>query len=455
MTDIAGFDAAVVQQAERETSELLSALIRIDTSNPPGDETRVAEFLAGWFARAGLEGEIVGESAERANFVLRISGARPGPTLLLLAHMDVVPAEAEHWSVPPFAGEIRDGYVWGRGAVDIKNLVAAHAVAARRLATGSRDFAGTVVYAATADEEEGTQCGARWLTQERPDLVRCDYLINEGGGEFTRLPDGRRMYELQTGEKGTAQFRLTIHGRAGHASVPLRSGNAVVGAADVIRALHDHQPRVTLSAVAPEYVALVVQDEGLRARLLDEGTARAALRELAAVDESVADALEPLYGITFAPTIVHSSSEAINVYPATAQVTVDCRLPAGWGEQTAKDEIEAALAGVEAQWDLEFVGTTVGNASPRDSALRDAIQTVLSRHVPDGVLAPAHCTGFTDSNWFRKAFPEVVAYGFGPFIEEEGKEVWPRYHNVDERIRVRDLAFQTLFAEQVALELLI
>ncbi len=134
MERIAGFDAAVMADVERETSELLSQLIRIDTSNPPGDETRVAEFLAGWFAAAGLDGEIVGEPAGRRSFVLRLQGRRPGKSLLLLAHEDVVPANAGDWQVPPFAGVIKDGYVWGRGAVDIKNLVAAHAVAVRRLA---------------------------------------------------------------------------------------------------------------------------------------------------------------------------------------------------------------------------------------------------------------------------------------------------------------------------------
>ena len=447
-------DAGVLRETGRETSELLSRLIQIDTTNPPGNETRVAEFLAAWFDEAGLSGEIAGEPAERANFVLRLDGARPGPTLLLLAHMDVVPAEAGNWTVPPFSGEIVDGYVWGRGALDIKNLVAAHAVAVRRLAASGRDFAGTVIYAATADEEEGTVAGARWLARERPDLVRCDYLLNEGGGEFTRLPDGRRMYELQTGEKGTAQFRLTVHGRAGHASVPLRRGNAVVGAANVIRALNDYRPRVTLSAVAPEYVELLVPDAGLRSRLLAEDTARAALGELVASDQAVADVLEPLYGVTFAPTIVHSSGEAINVFPGTVEVTVDCRLPAGWGEQAAREEIDLALSGVDAEWTLDFVGTTVGNASPRESRLRDAIDAVLRAMVPEAVLAPSHCVGFTDSNWFRAEFPGVVAYGFAPFIEEEGKDVWPRYHNVDERIHVRDLGFQALFAERLARELL-
>jgi len=164
--EIAGVDAAVVAEVEREASELLSRLIRIDTSNPPGNETAVAEFMRAWFHEAGLEGEILGEPADRRSFVLRLDGQRPGPSLLLLAHEDVVPANVADWQVPPFSGLIRDGYVWGRGAVDVKNLVAAHAVAVRRLAASGADFAGTVTYACTADEEEGAVGGAAgsWST---------------------------------------------------------------------------------------------------------------------------------------------------------------------------------------------------------------------------------------------------------------------------------------------------
>ena len=139
-----GLEPALVAEVEQETSELLSQLIQIDTSNPPGNETAVAEFMAAWFRGHGLEGEVVGEPADRASFVFRLEGRQPGPSLLLLAHEDVVPANAADWQVPPFSGLIKDGYVWGRGAMDIKNLVAANAVAMRRLAAAGAPFDGTV-----------------------------------------------------------------------------------------------------------------------------------------------------------------------------------------------------------------------------------------------------------------------------------------------------------------------
>lgn len=452
--DIAGVDPGVVAEVELETSELLSRLIRIDTSNPPGDETRVAEFMAAWFAERGLRGEIVGELPGRLSFVLRVEGARPGPSLLLLAHEDVVPANAADWRVPPFSGLIKDGYVWGRGAVDIKNLVAAHAVATARVAASAVGFAGTLVYACTADEEEGSVGGARWLVKQRPDLIRTDYVINEGGGHFLERA-GRRVYVLESGEKGTAQFRLTVRGEAGHASVPLRHGNAVVAAARVVEALATHELPIVVDASSEELVRLLVDAPALRRRLREPATAREALIELARRDVQLADMIEPLYGFAFSPTIITSNSGAVNVYPSAVHVSVDCRMLAGHDEQEVLSEVRAALDGVEADWDLEWVGPVVrGNASPYPSPLADAIRATLERHIPGAELVNSHSPGFTDSNWFRAAYPDTVAYNFAPYLVEEYSEVTPRYHNVDERILIRDLAFQALFAEGVALELL-
>ena len=444
----------VVARVERETTELLTKLIRIDTGNPPGAETRVAEFLDGYFRQCGLQGEIVGEPAERRSFVLRLTGSRPGPRLALMAHEDVVPAEAERWTEPPFDAVLKDGYIWGRGAIDVKNLLAAFAVAVRRLAEEGRPFAGEVVYIAAADEEDGAVGGARWLCKERPDLVRCDYLLNEGGGEFLELAGGQRLYELHVGEKGTAQFRVVVRGAAGHASVPMRRGNAVVGAADVIRALYDHEPRLSLDTVPREYVELLVDDAGLRARLLDEAAARSALAELGELDRRAADLLAPLYGITFSPTIVHSSGKAVNVFPQQAVVTVDCRMPVGWTEEQVLAEIQIALAGVDAEWEIQFIGTVLGNASSAATPFRDAITATMGRLVPGSRVLPRHSFGFTDANWFRAAFPEIVAYNFAPFVVDSGETINALFHNVDERISVRDLTFQSLFAYELVRELL-
>jgi acetylornithine deacetylase/succinyl-diaminopimelate desuccinylase-like protein len=448
-----GLDPVLMADLERETSELLSELIRIDTSNPPGNETALAEHMAAWFSRHGLQGEIVGEPSGRASFVLRLEGRGPGPTLLLLAHEDVVPANAADWQVPPFSGLIRDGYVWGRGALDIKNLVAANAVAMRRLAAAGAPFDGTVVYACTADEESCRGGGIRWLLEHRPDLVRCDYVLNEGDGAFVPCGD-RRLFMLQSGEKGTAQFRLIVHGQAGHGSAPVRSDNAVLAAARVVEALAAHRLPVVVDDSSSDLVEYLVEDPELRARLRDPARARAALADLTDRDVKLANMIEPLYGFAFSPTMLQSNSGAVNVLPTEVVISVDCRMMSGHDEVEVEAEVRAALDGLDARWDLEWINVVRGNSSPYPTPLSEAIRAVLRRHVPQSVLGNTHCIAFTDSRWLRAALPEVVACNFDPHIEESYADVGGRAHNVDERILTRDLAFEAFFAEQVARELL-
>ena len=344
-------DPEVMADLERETGELLSRLIRIDTSNPPGNESAVASFMAAWFRGHGLDGEVVGEPG-RESFVCRLEGRRPGPTLLLLAHEDVVPANPADWQVPPFSGLIRDGYIWGRGAVDIKNLVAANAVAMRRLAAAGAPFAGTVAYACTADEERCQGGGVRWLLEHRPDLLRCDYVLNEGDGAF--IPCGEhRLFTLQSGEKGAAQFRLVVHGRAGHGSVPLRHGNAVLAAARVVEALAAHELPVVVADQSRDLVEYLVADPDLRGRLRDPEQARAALVELADREPQLATMIEPLYGFAFSPTTVQSNSAAVNVFSTRVVLGVDCRMLADHDEGEVEAAVRAALEGVDAESELE------------------------------------------------------------------------------------------------------
>jgi acetylornithine deacetylase/succinyl-diaminopimelate desuccinylase-like protein len=237
--------------------------------------------------------------------------------------------------------------------------------------------------------------------------------------------------------------------------VALRSGNAVVGAARVVDALVSHELPLVIDGSSADLVRLLVESPALRERLRDPRTAREALAELARRDVQLADMIEPLYGFAFSPTIVHSNSVAVNVYPTRVEVSVDCRMLAGRDEQEVLTEVRTALDGVEADWDLEWAGPVVrGNSSPYPSPLSDLLRATLERYVPGAELANSHSVGFTDSNWFRAAYPDTVAYNFAPHLVEGYDEVTPRYHNVDERILIRDLAFQALFAEAVARDLL-
>ena len=205
---------------QEETADVLSQLIRFNTVNPPGDERACQEWLAGYLRDAGLEVELMGAEPERPNLVATLEGDEPGPVLGYLSHVDTVLADPDDWTHDPWSGDVHDGYLWGRGALDMKSQTAAEAVAAATLArSGWRPARGALKVISVVDEEVGGYLGAQWLTEQRPDAARVDWLLNEGAG--TVMPYGdRRLYGVCCAEKGTFRFRVRARGVAGHASVP-------------------------------------------------------------------------------------------------------------------------------------------------------------------------------------------------------------------------------------------
>jgi acetylornithine deacetylase/succinyl-diaminopimelate desuccinylase-like protein len=441
------------QDLERESLDLLQRLLRVDTSNPPGNETACAELLRDYFAAAGIPSQLVGDEPKRQNLVARLKGRSDGPTLLLLGHLDVVPAEPEEWSVHPFCGEVKNGYVWGRGALDMKFQVAVQAVACARLAREGAPLAGDVLFVATADEECGEYCGARWLANHRPDLVRCDYLLNEGGGTYVNV-NGRRLYTYTVGEKAFAQFLIRTRGQGGHGSVPLHEHNAVETMGRVIAALADHELPATVTPLTAAYIDRLVTDGERAARLKDPRTARATIREMLAAGDETAYLIEPLLGITFSPTIARAGGEAVNVIPSHAELTVDCRILPGQAVQDVRREVDLALAHLRDSWSFEIVDITDGNQSAAPSRLSDTLARVLTDMVPNADLVPTLLCGFTDSRWFRETQPDAIAYGFCPFFTEDSLSMGGREHAADERIAAADVPLQTLFIERVVRELL-
>lgn len=448
-----GLDDRDWQALEDEVLSLFTAILRVDTTNPPGNETACALVLKDFLAANGISSELVGELPERQNLVARLEGRRPGPTLVLMGHLDVVPADEAEWTVPPFGGVVKDGFVWGCGATDMKNQVAAEAVAVARLARAGADFAGTIVYIASVDEEEGSHCGVRWLCENRPELIRCDYLLNEGMGGLWLPIDGKKVFLLAVGEKAFAQFRIRTRGVGGHGSVPEKERSAVIDLARVVVALGLHDPPAIVSPMTAGFIDVLVGD-GLRERLKDPATARAAARELRLADPEIAGLIEPLLGATFTPTILEAG-KAVNVIPTHAEASVDCRiLP-----EMTREETRALVAGVVdplgVDWEFEWIDATEPNASPAPTALSESIERVLRRDVPDAVLAPMCAGSFTDSRWVREAFPDCVAYGFAPFPSEDLRTMeGGRDHSPDERISVDDVTYQALFFERVVRDLL-
>src|SRR3954452_5945876 len=232
-----------------EATDLLQRLIRLDTVNPPGNETLAAELLRDYLAENGVEVELYAKVPERANLVARIPGrSADAPRLLLLSHTDTVLADAAEWQLDPWSGELKDGEIWGRGALDMKGQVAANAVAIASLAREGFEPNGDLIFAATADEEVGDGFGLSWLCEEHPDAVRCDYCVNEGAGDRIDFGGGRIFYLCSAAEKMSSPFRLSVHGRSGHASMPGIADNALVKAAALIERLADFRPEPRLEA---------------------------------------------------------------------------------------------------------------------------------------------------------------------------------------------------------------
>jgi acetylornithine deacetylase/succinyl-diaminopimelate desuccinylase-like protein len=428
---------------ERRTTELLQRLIRFDTVNPPGNEQAAQEFLKELLERAGFECELLSDVDGRPNQVARLRAGSDGPRLAYLGHVDTVLADPDSWTVDPWSGDLADGCVWGRGALDMKGQVAAEVAAAIALAEeGWRPEAGELMLVLTADEEAGATHGAKWLCETLPDRVRCDIVVNEGGGEHIQL-NGRRVYGVCVAEKGVFRFTLTTEGRAGHASIPRIGDNALTKMAPILEAFSEHQPTLEPTPEAEYLLASLGFESGQDLRATIDAVARE--------DPRVAVLVEPMLGVTFAPTRIRAS-EKINVIPARAELQVDCRVPPELGEEHARERIAEVLGDHEHR--IEFADTVVGNRSPIESPLMDEIRGFLAREDPDAELAPVVLPGFTDSRWFREAFPECVAYGFFPQRAMDAFEAGPLKHSDDERIPVEDLGLAARFYAELPQRLL-
>jgi acetylornithine deacetylase/succinyl-diaminopimelate desuccinylase-like protein len=433
--------------------ELLQRLIAFDTVNPPGNELPAQQHLYGLLSDAGFECELLGAVPERPNLVARLRGedsdhsGSAHPTLCYLGHVDTVLANPAEWRRDPWSGELAEGCVWGRGALDMKSQVAAEVAAAVSLArSGWRPARGDLLVVAVVDEETGGELGAEWLTRTHPEKVRCDLLVNEGGGAVFEYR-GRRRYGVCCAEKGVFRFTVATEGVAGHASMPKIAENALLKMGPLLQRLGERQPAYTLTAEPAAFLRGIGEDP--------EDPA-GAVANLLAADPRLASMFEPMLGVTFAPTRIRAS-EKINVIPSRAELKVDCRVPPGLGAEEVLrgiDEVLRAPPGSAPDFRIEFTEQVVGNRSPADSPLMDAIAGWISERDPGAEVVPVILPGFTDSRHFRAAFPECVAYGFFPQRHQTLLEAMPLIHAADERIDVRDIAFAAEFFSDLARSLL-
>ena len=429
--------AAVPQGLGPRAVDLLGRLIQTDTVNPPGNEGPVQDHLQKVLTDAGFECEQLSAEPGRPNLVARLRGAGDGPTLTFLGHVDTVRADPEEWSFDPWAGDVADGWVRGRGALDMKGQVAAEVAAAATLAeTGWRPSAGDLQLVITADEEVGGGLGAFWLCDQHPDKVRSDFVVNEGGGQVVEF-GGRRIYTLSVGEKGIFRMKLRTSGEAGHASLPRIGDNALLKLSAYLAALSEQPPPEATDVGEALLEALFGEafpgEEGVRT----------GLERLRAEEPLLADFLvEPMLGVTLTPTFAQAGKKA-NVIPSEAEALIDCRVPPGQGEDDALRRL-AALIG-EGDYEVEFSEAVVGSSSPMDSPLADAIRGWLAEADPGAELAPTVMPGFSDSNPFRAAFPDAVVYGFCPHREIDLLHAAPLIHGADERVPASDVELSARF----------
>ena len=436
-----------------EIASFLSELIRFDTTNPPGNELEAAKFVAEKLGEYGINCEILTSNSNRGNVIARIPGSSSGPRLLLLSHLDVVPAKPSDWRHHPFSGEIKDGYVWGRGAIDDKGHVAMEVFTLIALIENRVEFNGEIIFATTADEEMGGKYGAKWLVENHPEKVKADYVINEGGG--FGLPAGDKVvFAIQTSEKGVYWFKLKVKGRPGHASMPLSGENAIVKISKAIKELEEHKMPITPNIHVKLFIETLASATGkglLSKILLSRALGEHALKRIYRSDKSLAALLDAMLRNTITPTVIKGGYKE-NIIPDEVECIFDCRLLPGFNEKHVLNHLKEVLK--ELEYEVEFLHKDPSTQSPINTQLFNIIDKVLRKNVPNAIVTPYMSTGGTDSRFFRRKF-NSIAYGFEPIvIEGPLKEFMSMIHGINERISIKNLVFGTKVTFETIVELM-
>ena len=414
--------------------ELLQRLIRFDTTNPPGNEAACIEFIRGLLDEVGVETEVYAREPGRPNLAARVSGKGDGRPLLLQGHVDVVTTSGQQWQRPPFGGELVDGFVWGRGAVDMKGGVAMLVSAFLRAARGEIEPSGDLILVVLCDEEAGGDFGAKFLVEQHAhvfDGVR--YALSEFGG-FTLHLGGRRFYPIQVAEKQICWVKATIRGSGGHGAF-INRGGTMARLARFLRDLDRKPLPVHVTPVAREMLERIAAElpQPRRGVLLSLLRPRLTDRMLPLLGPT-RRTTEPLLRNTVTATIVRAG-EKINVVPAEIEVELDGRALPGFGPDDLIGELQAVVG---ADVELELVRHDPGPPEP-DLALFDTLAGVLRELDPDGVPVPLLQIGVTDARFFSRL--GIQTYGYLPMRLPEGIDFLSLIHAADERVPVEAIDF--------------
>jgi acetylornithine deacetylase/succinyl-diaminopimelate desuccinylase-like protein len=443
----------MLNEIEEEITRFLSDLIRINTTNPPGKETAAATFIAEFLSREGFNSEIIESEPGRGSIVSRLKGSGEKPNLLLLSHLDVVAANPAEWTVDPFAGTVKDGYVYGRGAYDMKGMTAVEVFTLLLLKRNNVPLKGDIVLAATADEEKGGEDGAGYLISHHKEKVWCPYVLNEGGGLAIPQKKGN-VYPVQTAEKGILWFKIKAKGTPGHGSTPNTADNAIVRMNKVITILGEYQPETMYVPTLRQFLAEIAKiNPDLEAdfsRLLNNPKqSEQILDELAKTNKSLAEEIRPRVKTTIAPTIIHGGVKE-NIIPSECEAVFDCRVLPGQSVDETFSLIKNLLRNIEMdKLSFEILQIHDGNESTTQTPLYSTISKVLKEFEPNCGVTPTLTTGGTDSRFFRET--GSICYGFHPMRPDEPNDLLEkRMHGIDERITIENLVFGTsIFYETV------
>ncbi len=413
-----------------QTTTLLQELIRnaaVNDGTPDsGQEWRQVRTLQEFFAGSGVEGVVVEPHPGRQSLIVRIEGTDPrAPSLALVGHTDVVPVEAAGWERDPFAAEIVDGVLWGRGAIDMLNLTAAYAVVTRAVATGRFRPRGDLVFAAVADEESGSRFGVGWLSEHRLDLIDADYVLTESGGAQA---GSRPSIGVMVAEKGGAPRLLRVRGVPGHGSAPWGARNAAIVAAEAVSRIARFRGPTVITPQWRAYAEALDLDDRTRAAVTDPA------RFFAGVDD-----LGELSGFahasthtTLSPNIVRAGDKG-NVIPGEATVQLDIRILPGVSADDVHGYLREALGDLLEDIEIEGDGFGEATISPTDTPLFAALGSAVRRARPNAELLPMLGVGGTDGRFYRKR--GVPAYGFGVLSERWDYGTFRRlFHGHNERI---------------------
>ncbi len=436
----------ILRNVEQEITDLLRDLIRLNTTNPPGKETLAATYIANYLTKEGFKTEIIESAPERGSVITRLKGTGQKPNLLLLSHLDVVAANPNEWTVDPFDGTVKDGYVYGRGAYDMKCMTAIELLVIKLLKKNEVELKGDVVLAATADEEQGGEKGAGYLLRNHREKVWCPYVINEGGGLAFPSKKGY-VFPIQTAEKGILWLRIKAKGTPGHGSKPHMVDNAVMRMNKVVDILGNYPAETMYVPTLKQFLAEMGKHDPelneIFSRLIANPTkSEQIIDELAKKDNALAEEIRPRTKMTIAPTMIHGGIKE-NIIPSDCEAVFDCRILPGQDVNKTFDLIKELLKDVGLEkLRFEFIQKHDGSESSIETPLYSTITSVLREFEPNCGITPTLTTGGTDSRFFREA--GSICYGYQPMIPDEPNDLLEkRMHGIDERITIENLVYGT------------